>query len=663
MAKRHSLVHGDAALVTYHGEAEGALLVRFEHQRRRIKLLRCKPGVALGDLLKTAETWLADQYSQWCSRDTQGSPPIGMRMPERERKQATRTVPDFGGGDLLPSRTGRAHSYSAPKSLLAPTSEDAPPPPPPPKEPASPPSRRTRSHDVTAQRQTRAATKAEHKNSKKPRITSTLRGGDDVKFKAAGMKHYRAGKVGWLLEDGTHKVKTIDGEEFYLPPSDLIKLTMPQLGPKRPPEFSSVKQYRAAGRAAVRMEYTPHGSSHPTTARWTAGTKCPRLWPKAATTPPLPHASRVDQRCGGDLLFFSLMLASGLLAVFPMGPNSKADMAGSRLPHITLKHHKKRDAGCEAHVSLVAQTSVNVLKISQEENANYLMRDAMVAATLDAHENWGDAAWVPVWQKKICSAELEEKDAVDVCFDETTMERIPAGRTVLFDGDESSPTYGLVLAFYHAGGEPALGHQLRTHFAVLAERPDKDFNAKRATGHLKETPQRMELVGFHNDGLNWSRRVRAEQRAVNGDHHGTIAPFADNLDAPHFWLFSQKEPLYEKLSLAIQSATPRLAAWKSAIGKLVDTDRRAVYDLGAYLDDARLLEFVGITSAYWSPAHEDLSDVGFTTIIAGKCGPRSEGCGCDPDGCAACFRGRDADADLARAAKKAMWHGACRGCR
>ena len=95
MAKRHSLVHGDAALVTYHGEAEGALLVRFEHQRRRIKLLRCKPGVALGDLLKTGEKWLADQYSQWCSRDTQGSPPIGMRMPERERKQATRTVPVF----------------------------------------------------------------------------------------------------------------------------------------------------------------------------------------------------------------------------------------------------------------------------------------------------------------------------------------------------------------------------------------------------------------------------------------------------------------------------------------------------------------------------------------------------------------------------------------
>ena len=78
-----------------------------------------------------------------------------------------------------------------------------------------------------------------------------LRGGDDVKFKAAGMKHYRAGKVGWLLEDGTHKVTTIDGDELYLPPSDLIKLTMPQLGPKRPPDFSSVKQYRAAGRAAV----------------------------------------------------------------------------------------------------------------------------------------------------------------------------------------------------------------------------------------------------------------------------------------------------------------------------------------------------------------------------------------------------------------------------
>ena len=107
-----------------------------------------------------------------------------------------------------------------------------------------------------------------------------------------------------------------------------------------------------------------------------------------------------------------------------------------------------------------------------------------------------------------------------------------------------------------------------------------------------------------------------------------------------------------------------LAAWKSAIGAKVDTARRAHYDLGAYLDEARLIEFVGITSAYWSPAHEDLSDVGFTTIIAGKCGPRwSEGCGCDDRGCAACFHGRDADADLARAAKKAMWHGACRGCR
>ena len=85
----------------------------------------------------------------------------------------------------------------------------------------------------------------------------------------------------------------------------------------------------------------------------------------------------------------------------------------------------------------------------------------------------------------------------------------------------------------------------------------------------------------------------------------------------------------------------------------------------AYLDEARLIEFVGITSAYWSPAHEDLSDVGFTTIIAGKCGPRRtrEGrahCGCDPRGCAASFHGRSAADDLCRSAGNEMWHGGMR---
>lgn len=108
-----------------------------------------------------------------------------------------------------------------------------------------------------------------------------------------------------------------------------------------------------------------------------------------------------------------------------------------------------------------------------------------------------------------------------------------------------------------------------------------------------------------------------------------------------------------------------LAAWKSAIGAKVDTARRAHYDLGAYLDEARLIEFVGITSAYWSPAHEDLSDVGFTTIIAGKCGPRRtrEGrahCGCDPRGCAASFHSRSAADDLCRSAGNEMWHGGMR---
>ena len=122
---------------------------------------------------------------------------------------------------------------------------------------------------------------------------------------------------------------------------------------------------------------------------------------------------------------------------------------------------------------------------------------------------------------------------------------------------------------------------------------------------------------------------------------------------------------YAKLSAAIRRTTPRLAAWKSAIGAKVDTARRAHYDLGAYLDEARLIEFVGITSAYWSPAHEDLSDVGFTTIIAGKCGPRRtrEGrahCGCDPRGCAASFHSRSAADDLCRSAGNEMWHGGVR---
>ena len=215
------------------------------------------------------------------------------------------------------------------------------------------------------------------------------------------------------------------------------------------------------------------------------------------------------------------------------------------------------------------------------------------------------------------------------------------------------------------GGEPELGEQLRTHFEVLAARDSTAFNAKRENGWLPNRPQRMEHVGFHKDSLNWASRPRAKERAVNTDHHGTIAPFAENLDAPHFWLFSQKDRLYAKLSAAIRRTTPRLAAWKSAIGAKVDTARRAHYDLGAYLDEARLIEFVGITSAYWSPAHEDLSDVGFTTIIAGKCGPRRtrEGrahCGCDPRGCAASFHGRSAADDLCRSAGNEMWHGGVR---
>ena len=98
-----------------------------------------------------------------------------------------------------------------------------------------------------------------------------------------------------------------------------------------------------------------------------------------------------------------------------------------------------------------------------------------------------------------------------------------------------------------------------------------------------------------------------------------------------------------------------LAAWKSAIGAKVDTARRAHYDLGAYLDEARLIEFVGITSAYWSPAHEDLSDVGFTTIVAGKSGERLPNCGCDERGCVACLQEPELDTT-----GHWMWHGAKR---
>ena len=128
----------------------------------------------------------------------------------------------------------------------------------------------------------------------------------------------------------------------------------------------------------------------------------------------------------------------------------------------------------------------------------------MIAATLDAHENWRDAAWVPVRQNGKRAADLKEKDAVDVCFDPETMQKVGAGRTVLFDGDKASPSYGLVLAFYHAGGEPELGEQLRTHFEVLAARDSTAFNAKRENGWLPNRPQRMEHVGFHKDSHQYT---------------------------------------------------------------------------------------------------------------------------------------------------------------
>jgi hypothetical protein len=57
---------------------------------------------------------------------------------------------------------------------------------------------------------------------------------------------------------------------------------------------------------------------------------------------------------------------------------------------------------------------------------------------------------------------------------------------------------------------------------------------------------------------------------------------------------------------------PRVSAYQAALNNTIDLERRAFTDIAGFLSDRKLVAFVGLSSAYWAPPHDDFDDIGFT---------------------------------------------------
>ena len=377
---------------------------------------------------------------------------------------------------------------------------------------------------------------------------------------------------------------------------------------------------------------TPHASSSPKpllpqALRADAGSTV-TPWPQPPTlqTHPIAGMPGGADHCGGDLLFPLLTLVHGafrsLMPVFVMKSGAVALFSGSELVHGTLEHHP-REERCLlglAHISFAVQTPAPLLGASRcSEHVRRLHKELVGLGHIDARAAngvWHDATWLAVQHTPngpIPKGKLRH--------DATTMAALPYTKVILYDVETSEP-----LVLYDASG--GLGEEARTRArACFGFLDEYKFTLNREAGALgmdAAGQQRMLMLGIRNQGYNVKARPdtsRADLTVANpsGDLDGYVAHW----DEPQLGLAAGREVVqdtFEAIAARLKSLLP-CASCRLSEELCVARVRERLYcaQAAVLMSEDGLVNNVGVSAAYQSPAHVDRNDVAWTAAFAVKC--------------------------------------------
>lgn len=345
--------------------------------------------------------------------------------------------------------------------------------------------------------------------------------------------------------------------------------------------------------------------------------------PKQLPDDYMPGGAR---HCGGDLLFPALTLThgefQGRMPLFMMKSGAVALFSGSEHMHGTLGHHcrEARAPGCEAHISFAVQTPSPILGAARgSERIVGLHRELLDLGEEDAKAadgNWADAAWLAV-QHSPDGPTPQGK----LWYDASVMLALPYQKVVLFDVETNKP-----LVLYDAAG--GLGSEARTDargcFGFL---DGYRFTLNRGEGALGIDPvgeQRMLMLGVRNQGYNVGARPDASRKGLTvANQSGDLDGYVAHWDEPELQAQAGCDGVqatWEAIATRLNGLLPRASRRLSqelAAAKV--KERLYCAQAGNLISRDALVNNVGVSAAYHSPAHVDRNDVAWTAAFAVKC--------------------------------------------
>ena len=337
--------------------------------------------------------------------------------------------------------------------------------------------------------------------------------------------------------------------------------------------------------------------------------------------------------CGGDLCFPNLTLAHPSLGtqmpVFMMAPGAVASFQGASLCHCTLEHHTKRSDGCAAHVSFAVQTPALTLGVPTQLSKRLAVEAELQAdAALDSlNEYWRDAVWLPVWHFRKAPSPTTR-----LFYDKCLMHALPWRRIVLYDAEKAER---VPLVFYAIDGglDDECAAFARSHFHFLHDEwdflLDRHHSETNRSGCLHvdvKGNQRMEMLGIRSRQRNMSnppekcREKRGRQHLI-ANAQGDLDAYVVHFDYPRLFCASGLTKLWNGISRRMHALLPSVSQ------QMIEMLRKArvrerLYSVAAIdaVSDDLLVNNVGVSAAYQSPPHFDVTDVGWTFAFSCKCG-------------------------------------------
>lgn len=130
----------------------------------------------------------------------------------------------------------------------------------------------------------------------------------------------------------------------------------------------------------------------------------------------------------------------------------------------------------------------------------------------------------------------------------------------------------------------------------------------------------MEMLGVHARGRNAHvppERSRPGHDVANAA--GDLDAYVVHFDEPN--RFGGLRPLWNELSGRMKAMLPRACAMMSEELERAGVRRRLLSAMAHHVvSDDLLVNNVGVSAAYQSPPHFDVSDVGWTFAFSCKCG-------------------------------------------